>query len=71
MESSYKTVNYILPFIFLESASLYCSSRIKLGAAVWYYDKTSDLGIDYYYYYKKVLLNIHLINVHNYKNMHC
>ena len=31
MASSYKTVNYILP---LESASLYCSSRIKLGAAV-------------------------------------
>ena len=51
MASSYKTVNYILP---LESASLYSSSRIKLGAAVWYYDKTFDLGIDYYYYYKKV-----------------
>ena len=42
MASSYKTVHYILP---LESASLYCSSRIKLGAAVWYYDKTSDLLI--------------------------
>ena len=49
MSSSYKTVHYIL---LLESASLYYSSRIKLGAAVWYYDKTSDLGIDYYY--KKV-----------------
>ena len=31
MASSYKTVHYILP---LQSASLYCSSRIKLGAAV-------------------------------------
>ena len=31
MASSYKTVHYILP---LQSASLYCSSCIKLGAAV-------------------------------------
>ena len=50
MVSSYKTVNYILP---LKSANLYHSSRIKLGAAICYYDKTSDLGIDYYYYYYK------------------
>ena len=49
MASSYKSVHYILP---LQSASLYCSSCIKLGAAVWYYDKTSDIGIDIYY--KKV-----------------
>ena len=49
MASSYKTVHYILP---LQSASLYCSSRIKLGAAVRYYDKASDVGIDYYYYKK-------------------
>ena len=41
MASSYKTVHYILP---LQSVNLYCSS---LGAAVWYYDKTSDIGIDY------------------------
>ena len=43
MASSYKTVRNILP---LQSAILYCSSCIKLGAAVCYYDKTSDKGID-------------------------
>ena len=32
MASSYKTVHYII--LPLESVSLYCSSRIKLGAAV-------------------------------------
>ena len=38
MASSYKTVCYII--LPLESVSLYCSSHIKPGAAVWYYDKT-------------------------------
>ena len=33
MASSYKTVHYII--LPLESVSLYCSTRIKLGAAVW------------------------------------
>ena len=32
MVSSYKTVHYII--LPLESVSLYCSSRIKLGSAV-------------------------------------
>ena len=32
MVSSYKTVNYII--LPLESVSLYCSSRIKLGVTV-------------------------------------
>ena len=32
MASSYKTVDYII--LPLESVSLYCSTRIKLGAAV-------------------------------------